>query len=65
MADDYAPFPEVELRELAAATPVAFVRNTLHNAIASHVALRERCLLAEMDRNQLQFKLDGKSHVVA
>lgn len=58
--DDYEPFPEIELRHYAAMTPVAKLRETIYSAIKSHDALRERCLLAEMDRNHLLLKLEAK-----
>jgi hypothetical protein len=65
--DDYSPFPEQELRELAdfhdsvaAGYPErSYIRHvhteratTCRNAILSHVALRDRCLESELHLGQ-------------
>jgi len=41
-------FPEAELLEHAAATPVPAFRQILHDAVEAQNELRERCLLAEL-----------------
>lgn len=73
----YSPFPEFELEALALEYDAAakrfgdgtkfreFYTNRsamLRNAILCQNALRERCLLAENDRNQLALKLEGKAN---
>jgi hypothetical protein len=67
MPDDYTPFPEKELLELAAFHDSvagshgerSYLRSVheerakaCRDALASQVALRERCLIAEMELGQ-------------
>ncbi len=71
MTDDYRPFPEEELQKLAAFHDAAAAnfpeRGYLHSlhteraatcreALKSFAALRERCLVAEMELGQAQRK---------
>jgi hypothetical protein len=67
MTDDYAPFPEKELLDLATFhesvakghAERSYLRSVhearavvCRNALKCHEALRERCLVAEMERDQ-------------
>jgi hypothetical protein len=52
MTEDYAPFPEAELRDMVLyALPAN--RAILKSALLSFAALRERCLIAETENAQL------------
>lgn len=57
MTDDYAPFPEGELealhRDLVKAGHAKHAL-MIRNAIDAHAALRDRCLIAEMDNAQIK-----------
>jgi len=76
----YAPFPEFELEALALENDEAAKRfqnapsfsklygdraAMLRNAVACHIALRDRCLTAEMDRNQIALKLESRDGLAA
>jgi hypothetical protein len=64
MSDDYAPFPEIELRKLAMyydeqarllpRSPFAERAAMLRNAIQCHAAVRERMLIAETELNEFR-----------
>lgn len=57
MTDDYQPFPHAELTEYAAADSVKERAGHLRNAVACFAALNQRCLIAELERDQLSAEL--------